>query len=437
MPEGNTTNRQGVEAEPRRSLIASATAWLAAAILLAAAIFVILGRLESSDWYPWNNVQRPDLYDLTRSTIAFTGLLGAAIAASIAIRRQRSNEMSVRISALAQATAAEAYALEVDRHALARDRASQERLAGLRDRYTAAAAQLGDNSPAIRLAGVYAMAVLADEWLALSETLEAQACIDVLCGYLRTPRQVSDSSSTAERLGDLEVRQTIIRTVADRLNPTSARQWSGRRFDFTGAEFDGRYTFDGATFADSDVSFRAAVFSGGVFSFRKCVFSGGEIDFRDCRFVGARMEFAQAAFTGSRVNFIDTIFDGSGVSFWNASFESDWVDFEDAKIKSGYLSFDGVKFSAEVGFQSVKVTGGSLRFSHCTFQPEGVLWLFGCKISAGAVSLTDSKSTGGWINLKDWKISGGSLTIERLTSERGGFPEDWQTRGLPERWPAR
>lgn len=52
------------------------------------------------------------------------------------------------------------------------------------ERFGAAAAQLGDPDAAVRLAGVYAMAVVADE---SSEFTRRQQCIDVLCGYLRLP----------------------------------------------------------------------------------------------------------------------------------------------------------------------------------------------------------------------------------------------------------
>ena len=44
------------------------------------------------------------------------------------------------------------------------------------ERFTAIAAQLGDAQPAVRLAGVHAMAGLAEDWKA-----NRQTCVDVLC----------------------------------------------------------------------------------------------------------------------------------------------------------------------------------------------------------------------------------------------------------------
>src|SRR5215813_4516728 len=52
----------------------------------------------------------------------------------------------------------------------------------LNARFATAADKLGSEAPAVRLAGVYAMAGLADDW-----PENRQTCVDVLCGYLRLP----------------------------------------------------------------------------------------------------------------------------------------------------------------------------------------------------------------------------------------------------------
>ena len=60
---------------------------------------------------------------------------------------------------------------------------AEQRTKTLNERFATAAGQLGgDKPPAVRLAGVYAMAGLADDW-----PENRQTCIDVLCGYLRMP----------------------------------------------------------------------------------------------------------------------------------------------------------------------------------------------------------------------------------------------------------
>ena len=69
----------------------------------------------------------------------------------------------------------------------------QERESGLRERYTTAAQQLADDNPAIREAGVYALAALGDDWIWYGELTrqpqlghsELQVCVNLLCSYLR------------------------------------------------------------------------------------------------------------------------------------------------------------------------------------------------------------------------------------------------------------
>src|SRR5947207_4571217 len=59
----------------------------------------------------------------------------------------------------------------------------EQRTRTLNGRFATAAGQLGSDKPAaVRLAGVYAMAGLADDW-----PENRQTCVDVLCGYLRMP----------------------------------------------------------------------------------------------------------------------------------------------------------------------------------------------------------------------------------------------------------
>jgi hypothetical protein len=63
------------------------------------------------------------------------------------------------------------------------------------ERFGAAAAQLGGQDVAVRIARVYAMAGVADE----STGLRRQQCIDVLCGYLRLPYSPSWGPITNRR----------------------------------------------------------------------------------------------------------------------------------------------------------------------------------------------------------------------------------------------
>ncbi|MEU0311511.1 hypothetical protein [Streptomyces cyaneofuscatus] len=131
----------------------------------------------------------------------------------------------------------------------------------LAERYTKAAEQLGHDQAAVRLAGVYAMARLADDW-----EEQRRVCVNVLCAYLRMPYE-TDTGSEGYMKGEREVRLTIIRTIRDHLqDPTAATTWCGYDLDFTGAVFDGG-DFAGVRIIGGKVDFRGAVFSSGTVNF--------------------------------------------------------------------------------------------------------------------------------------------------------------------------
>ncbi len=147
-------------------------------------------------------------------------------------------------------------------------------------RYSSAADQLGHDKAAVRLAGVYAMARLADDWQP-----QQQTCIDVLCAYLRMPY---DPEKAAE--GEREVRQSVVRLIRNHLRGAATVSWQGRDLDFTGALFD-------------DASFEGATFSGGGIYFDRATFSGGQVSFDGATFSGGQVSFVEATFSG-RVGFV-------------------------------------------------------------------------------------------------------------------------------------
>ena len=124
---------------------------------------------------------------------------------------------------------------------------------------------------AVRIAGVYAMAGVADE---SSTPSRRQQCIDVLCGYLRLPYdpehgrshrtehgiKIQRSETVEEqfthrlRQNDCEVRQTIVRVIAAHLQDDAEHRWSNHDFDFTGVLFENA-DFAGATFRGHITSF--------------------------------------------------------------------------------------------------------------------------------------------------------------------------------------
>ncbi|MEV0368212.1 pentapeptide repeat-containing protein, partial [Nocardia fusca] len=161
--------------------------------------------------------------DITRVALTVVAGVGGVVALVIAYRRQRDLEQSRFV-----------------------------------ERFGAAAAQLGATDVAVRIAGVYAMAGVADE----SDGLRRQQCIDVLCGYLRLPydaehgasgrtkfvikaprvdrgRVQGETEETVEyRQNDREVRMTIVRVIADHLRPEAEHSWSFNNFDFRTAHLE-------------------------------------------------------------------------------------------------------------------------------------------------------------------------------------------------------
>src|SRR5262249_24110283 len=93
------------------------------------------------------------------------------------------------------------------------------------EQFTAAAAQIDDEKAAIRLAGVRAMAGLADYW-----PEHRQACVDVLCADLRMPHSPNRSQGAPpeDRLkfdSARDVRDTVLRIITSHLRPGAEVSW--------------------------------------------------------------------------------------------------------------------------------------------------------------------------------------------------------------------
>ena len=210
------------------------------------------------------------------------------------------------------------------------NRAEQRLLSGVQ--------QLGSGSPQVRIAGVYALADVAD----IYKGAYRQRIVDILCGYLRTQRgtwkvvtdnQNADDSPARKRdyvSSDGAVESTILNVLSRHLRkrrkalePSQAvRQdveddqlWCDCTLDLHGAVINEPINFSGATFsADvraqgarilADADFLNANFSS------KVDFNGSEFrgyaDFRRARF-GDFAEFQQTCFA-SKADFQDSIFE--------------------------------------------------------------------------------------------------------------------------------
>src|SRR5262249_34576491 len=148
------------------------------------------------------------------------------------------------------------------------------------ERFEKAANQLGSAQYAVRLAGVYALSSLADDW-----PQGRQTCINVLCANLRqgyAPEPDTDAP-LADRLAFIEnkeFRHTIIRAIAERLRSPTGK-WQGYTFDFTGAVFDG-------------IDFESVTINGGFLNFDQTSFIKARVDFRRMSIMDGTMQFFKA-----------------------------------------------------------------------------------------------------------------------------------------------
>jgi|GEM_PF-6429109 len=126
------------------------------------------------------------------------------------------------------------------------DQKEQQIKRELRDRYTAAGLQLASEAPPIRIAGVYALRSLADDWHEIPDDDERDACINLLRAYLRVPF-VGVPGSTPD---DREVRQTIVRIIAERRQMSTDKKESWAKVKLVHMQ---RSWLVGTQFRDADL----------------------------------------------------------------------------------------------------------------------------------------------------------------------------------------
>jgi len=323
---------------------------VAIGLLGALVALVVVSWVLGQGWLWTSATQDTSRLDVTKLALTVVGGAGAIVALTVAYRRQKDIEDG-----------------------------------RFTERFGAAAAQLGADTPAERLAGVYAMAGVADRY-----PMFGQQCIDVLCGYLRLPfdpdpavshltnvvrhhRLTADGDRTVDRTyqllpNDREVRDTIVRVIAAHVQADRETGWHEQDFDLTGAtlttapfdhsHFRGTLNCRRVTFTDV-ASFNAATFTGAAW-FNGATFTG------DAMFNGARFNsyawFHEATFTGD-VPFGGATFSGD-TRFTLATFHSvAW--FSGATFNDG-ARFDEARFNGAAWFSGATFTGAAW-FNEATF----------------------------------------------------------------------
>lgn len=364
------------------------------ALAVATALLLVVGLIVTALGFAgWPGLERgatvtaATLFDLLKLVFAVVAGIGGVAALVVAYRRQRVAEHTNALAEFAhqlahaadlRAEVTKALAEAADERAKIETDRNGVRL--FNERFANASEQLGSEKAAVRLAGVYAMAGLADDWREGRQT-----CIDVLCAYLRMPytppAEASDEApaqaddqlpmdaDTAQAAREeREVRHTVMRLIGRhlRLAEDDATSWCSYDFDFTGVVFDGG-NFSEAKFSGGEVSFVGATFVAGKVFFDGAKFSGGAVYFDDARFSGGRVFFDEATFTGGPVFFIRVAFSGGWVSFSGATF-SEGASFVGATFSEGQVFLDGVTVDRGVFFDEATFSGGRVFSAGATFK---------------------------------------------------------------------
>ncbi|MFF3951521.1 pentapeptide repeat-containing protein [Streptomyces sp. NPDC001902] len=333
---------------------------------------------------PEHKLTSKTLFDLVKLSFGVVAGAGALVALVVAYRRQRVDE----------------------------DGARREDTRLHTERFTTAVSQLGQESSAVRLGGVHALAGLADD--APTRDLR-QTCIDVLCAYLRMPYTAEadlppgDTNARHAFLALREVRHTIIRIMTHhlRLPREHPHSWQGHDLDFTGVVFDGG-------------DFSEAVFSGGKVRFRGAEFNGGMVDFSGAEFNGGMVDFGAAQFNGGMVDFGAAQFNGGIVTFERAQFRGGTVTFVRAQFRGGVVGFIGAQFrGSKVTFAVAKFLGGDVDFAGAEFH-GGEVTFGGAEFLGGEVTYNLAEFHGGTVTYAMAQFRGGTVTYD-LAQFRGGI----------------
>jgi uncharacterized protein YjbI with pentapeptide repeats len=354
---------------------ALAACFTAAIVGLGVLTFAALALLHFPKTQHPGTISTPNLVSVLQLVFASVAGAGALVALVMAYRRQRVAEAS----------------------------SAHDRTRVLNERFIAIATQIGNEQPAVRLAGVHALAGLADDW-----EENRQTCVDVLCAYLRMPYKPNIPDEDILFRANREVRHTVIRIIGNHLRNSARVSWKSLNLDFTGVLFDGG-DFTGVEFTGGTISFKDAEFSDGIVDFNGAEFSDGTVDFSNTKFSGGTVNFHGAKFSGGTIDFISVKFSGCIVNFNEAEISDGIVNFNDSLISDGMVSFNSAKFSGGIVFlNGAEFSDGTVDFIRAEF--SGGLTSFGSSAFSGStVRFNAAKFSGGTVDFNGSEISLGTV----------------------------
>jgi hypothetical protein len=338
---------------------------LAGAVIVVSVLSLLAYLLLGSPHLAHQPMTASELFDLLKIGFAVVAGVGGVVALVMGYRKQQIAEV--------EAT----HAKHAAERAIRGETRDQVKL--FNERFATAASQLGSTTPAVSIAGAYAMAGLADDW-----DDKRQMCIDVLCGFLRLPYSVQPAGATADDAqsslaSQREVRNTVVSIIRGHLATDASVSWSPHNFDFTGAVFDGADLSD-AIFRGHDVIFESVHVVGKGLKLTRAKFLGDYVWFGYSKFEKTHINLMATEFRGIWVSFSGCKFincdiflhsalvDGGKLVFPMAAFDRDSrVSFEKGSIRSGEISFEGAKVEGSVDFSEFGFEGGQVNLGGATW----------------------------------------------------------------------
>ncbi len=206
------------------------------------------------------------------------------------------------------------------------DQHEHERELRLEDRYRHAADMLGAGSAATRIAGVRAIAQLADDWAE-----GRQRCVSVLCSYL--------SLSIADE-DERQVRKTIFDVIADHFRPEATVSWCGLSFDLSKRRID-YLNFDGCQIADTFLDFRG------------CTFENSSLSLRGISLLDSVLAFDESSFVDASLAISGEMKGKSNIYLYGAKIEDSFIQLPRSVESSSSISLIKIKaLRSKISFES-------------------------------------------------------------------------------------
>lgn len=311
-----------------------------------------------------------EMLDLLKIGLAVVAGFGGVVALAVNYRKQRTTEAA---------------------HALTLNQEERERTKLFNERFKVAAELLSSEQIGLRIAGVSAMAGLADDWEA-----QRQTCVNALIDYLKLS---SDGH-------DADVVNRIFRALRDRLGTSrQAGLWSPLNFDFTGMRFvnadfsertfSGEVLFDSAEFTGDNTSFERTAFHNTVLSCHGTKFTKTRATFRDAYFDNSNAEFVGATFDEAVLDLRGAELTGRALYFYRSTFKQSRLIGSDADLDMGAVRIEFCSLTdSEIDMRDV-------RGADVAHRSLGFLFVESSTMQGGSLQIRPFEPEFQWAWLKD------------------------------------